>query len=154
MLVTIKKYKSEIFFSLLFLFIGMIVGKLSNTDNNQWYNNLHKASFTPPSIVFPIIWSILYLMLGVIFARILKTKKNILILLFIAQFILNIIWPFIFFYFNKIDLALYDLIIFWIVTCYLIYLSKEEKIILILFIPYFMWISLALVLNYYIYILN
>ena len=154
MLVTIKKYKSEIFFSLLFLFIGMIVGKLSNTDNNQWYNNLQKASFTPPRIIFPIIWSILYLMLGVIFARILKIKRNIIILLFIAQFIFNIIWPFIFFYFNKIDLALYDIIIFWIVTSYLIYLSKEEKIISILFIPYFMWISLALVLNYYIYILN
>lgn len=156
MLKKIKKYKSEIFFSILFLFIGMLVGKISNSGNNQWYENLERASFTPPNILFPIIWSILYLSLGVIFTKILRINKNkkIIIGLFILQFILNIAWPIIFFHFNIITLALYDLILFWIITAALIYMVRKERIIFMLFIPYFIWISLAVVLNYYIYILN
>lgn len=154
----IKKYKLEIFFSISFLLMGMLVGYFSNSNGNYWYYNLNKPSFTPPSYIFPIVWTILYLMLGVIFAKIWQIKKykgnQLIAPIFILQLLINLTWSPLFFFAQRIDLALYNIIILWSLLAYLLYMLRKETFILILFIPYFMWISLALVLNYYIYILN
>lgn len=154
----VKKYKLEILFSISFLLMGMLVGYFSNSNGNYWYYNLNKPSFTPPSYIFPIVWTVLYLMLGVIFAKIWQIKKyegnQLLAPIFILQLIINLTWSPLFFFAQRIDLALYNIIILWSLLARLLYMLRKETFILILFIPYFMWISLALVLNYYIYILN
>ena len=154
----IKRYNLEIFFSISFLLIGMSIGYVSNNNSYYWYDNLDKPFFTPPNYVFPVVWTIIYLMLGVVFAKIWKIRKNrdnkFLLSIFLVQLIINLTWSPLFFYAHRIDLALCNILLLWSVLVYLLYLLRKEYFLFVLCIPYFMWVSLALIMNYYIYILN
>lgn len=124
------------------------------------YKVLVKPSFSPPPTVFAIVWPILYFMIGLAFYRILMLGKlgydvNKEIILFVIQFVLNLLWSIIFFYFNLRFLAfieLFILIIFIIFTTIAFY--KKDKIAGFLLLPYLIWSSFALILNYQIYKLN
>jgi|TARA_B110000503_G_scaffold141511_1_gene235304 translocator protein len=149
-----KKYKLEIFFALVCLVLGMISGSISTANSSQWYNNLSKSFFTPPGFVFPIAWTLLYLLMGITLAKIYKEKKITLLNIFTTQMILNLLWSPLFFYSNSIFLALIDLIALWICIAIFICLSWKNRFISLSFIPYFLWVSFALFLNYNIYIFN
>ena len=65
-----EKFK-KIIHALLPLIIGGIVGIITSNAIN--YNNLVKLTLSPPAIVFPIAWTIIYLLIGISYARVLNT---------------------------------------------------------------------------------
>lgn len=148
------KYKKEIFFALICLSLGMISGFISTADSSQWYNSLNKPSLTPPSYVFPIAWTFLYLLMGVTLAGIYKINQKSLLIIFSLQMILNLLWSPLFFYIHNIFFALVNLIALWICIIIFIFCSWTNRFISLSFIPYFLWVSFALFLNYNIYTLN
>src|SRR6476619_3487485 len=97
----IKKFKFEILGSSLCLTLGMLSGFVSGNSNAIWYQNLCKPIFLLLSWIFGPIWSLLYLMMGAALGQIWKIKKqNTLYLrLFALQFIFNLLWSPLFFYF-------------------------------------------------------
>lgn len=139
--------------------LAYIVGNLTR-GSAIIYQGLQKPFFSPPAWVFGVVWTILYILMGISLYRILmlgKLGENIRkeIIVFSIQLILNLAWSIIFFYIGNIFLALLDLIlliIFVYITIVLFY--KKDKIAGLLLIPYGFWCCFALILNYSIYILN
>lgn len=132
-------------------FLGSIF--TSNNTKSVWYESV-KPSITPPSIVFPIVWNILFFLIALSFyfalisAKDPKTKRKVLGV-FIANFILNILWSVLYFGLKN-PLAAFIEIIFLILSIALMIavtwkISKKSAYLLV---PYFLWVCFASVLNY------
>jgi tryptophan-rich sensory protein len=134
--------------------LGMLSGYVSSAGDSLWYVSLNKPTFNPPKWVFGPVWSILYIMIGIALGKIWQLKNKTLLNIFILQLIFNLIWSPLFFLLQRIDLALYDLVCLWTTVLTFILCIKSQKILYILFIPYFLWVTFALILNLNLYILN
>jgi tryptophan-rich sensory protein len=124
----------------------------------EWYPDLNKPALTPPNIVFPIVWFILYVLMSVSIGLILNTKTKrhwFFINLFILQLLFNFTWSITFFYIQNplsgfINILILDvLVIFYILESY-----PVSKLASALFVPYGLWVLFATYLNGYIMVYN
>ena len=149
------KWLSVALWIALCLFAGFI-GSLFSPG--EWYQSLEKSSLTPPNIVFPIVWNILFILMGIAVWRVWERRSqgaNYALLLFIIQLGLNMLWSYLFFGLQRPELALIEIIILWAaILATTIAFFKIEKIAGILLLPYLGWVSFAIYLNYSIYHLN
>lgn len=149
------KWLSLVLWIALCLFAGFI-GSLFSPG--EWYQPLEKSSLTPPNIVFPIVWNILFILMGIAVWRVWERRSqgaNYALLLFIIQLGLNMLWSYLFFGLQRPELALIEVIILWAaILATTIAFFKIEKIAGILLLPYLGWVSFAIYLNYSIYHLN
>ena len=152
-LIKSKKVFKFIFYVFLPLILGSIVNLLFDTDN---YSLLNKPPLSPPKIIFPIVWSILYLLMGISYYIISYEKNtNKVSVLYYLQLGLNIIWPILFFKFNLYFLATLDIIFIIVTLVNLIYeMYKINKTSGILNIPYLLWLLFAFYLSFGVYLLN
>ena len=137
------------------LIIGGIVGMI--TSGYMDYNDLIKPTLSPPGIVFPIAWTIMYLLIGISYT-LLKEKGKVpkeTKQLYYTQLIFNYLWTFIFFVFRLRLLSVLWIIILDILVILMTYqFYKQNKISGILLIPYVLWLLFATYLNISIYFLN
>ena len=135
---------------------GFLSSLLAN--NMEGYGMLARPSFSPPGVVFPIVWSILYLLIGISFYLIwvaLGMDKQRAFVMFYIQLFLNFIWSPIFFGIEQRFLALVILALLWGSILLMIYaFYKISKPAAYLLFPYFIWVSFAGVLNYAFWVLN
>ncbi len=134
--------------------LGGIVGFLTSGN----YNDMVQPSFAPPGILFPIVWTILYILMGISY-YIINSSNNILKddanTAYYFQLIVNLLWSFIFFNFKW-----YLFAAIWIVLLIILVINMIKKFYNIskvsayLQIPYLIWLVFALILNISIYILN
>ena len=133
------------------LIFGTIIGLLSGLNNN--YDNFIKPDIMPPNIVFPIVWTILYILMGI--SNYLVEKNNRKNVYYYPQLIINLIWPILFFIFKLYFISIIWLILLLIIVILMIIdFYKENKISAYLNIPYLLWILFALILNILVYQLN
>ncbi len=123
--------------------------------NKKWYDQLKKSYYTPPSIIFSIVWPILYILMTISFYIIYKDDKCqpycSPLTYFLLQLILNLSWTTVFFKYKKIKIAFITIIIIIGLTFKTIKdFYKINKIAGYLLIPYIIWLTFALYLNYYI----
>ncbi len=140
------------------LLVGTVASLLSG--GMESFKNLEHPPLSPPSWLFPVVWTILYLLMG--FASYLvytagapTYKKNSALLFYGLQLFFNFIWPIIFFRFEAYLFAFVWLIILWlliIITTVRFY--EVRKSAGLLMIPYLLWVTFAAYLNLGIYILN
>ena len=153
---TKNKYLSLTFILLITFLASGIGGFTTANFKEPWYSQIILPSFNPPSWVFGPIWTTLYILMSIAIWRIwIKYYDNKILNLYFFHLFFNMIWSIIFFGFHQIGLALLDLfiILIFIVLLMKIYYSKD-KISFSLMVPYFLWSSYALVLNFNIFILN
>ena len=153
---TKNKYLSLTFILLLTFLASGIGGFTTANFKEPWYSQIILPSFNPPSWVFGPVWTTLYILMSIAIWRIwIKYYDNKILNLYFFHLFFNMIWSIIFFGFHQIGLALLDLfiILIFIVLLMKIYYSKD-KISFSLMVPYFLWSSYALVLNFNIFILN
>lgn len=132
------------------LILGTIVGLIIMGSMN--YGELVKPDFAPPKIIFPIVWSILYLLMGITYYLIYEEKNQ---KLFIIQLIFNLLWPIIFFSFHQyVGAFIWILILLILVKIMIHSVFKENKFAAYLQFPYLLWLVFATILNYSIMILN
>lgn len=121
--------------------------------NLSWYQTLIKPSLTPPPIVFPIAWSILYFLIFLSFLFYIRKIKNLKdffpLSLFFSGLILNFLWTPVFFKIHdmKLALAIIVLIILLLIPNIILF-YKKDKLSGILLIPYLIWLLFAFYLNY------
>lgn len=134
---------------------------LSTTDAiTGWYATLNKPFFNPPNWIFGPMWTLLYIMMGIAVGRIwnLSTEGvdvNEAIMLFVAQFFLNLIWSPVFFSMQSPMAALAVIITMWILILLTIRaFKKHDTLAGKLMIPYLLWVSFATILNGAIVYLN
>ena len=137
------------------LLIGGLVGLV--TSNYIDYNNLIQPSFAPPGILFPIVWTILYTLMGVSYG-ILKsnslTNEKINTIYYLQLFV-NALWSFFFFVFEwRLFSFFWILLLIVLVVLMIKEFYAKNKVAGLLQIPYLLWISFASVLNLSIYLLN
>ena len=121
------------------------------------YKDLVKPTLSPPGIVFPIAWTIMYLLIGISYTN--KKKKGKVPKetqqLYYTQLIFNYLWTFIFFIFRLRLLSVLWIIILDILVILMLYqFYKQNKVSGILLIPYVLWLLFATYLNISIYFLN
>ena len=120
------------------------------TDIGPWYESI-KPSITPPSFVFPIVWTALYFMIFfAMYLSISKSRKKTLIsCIFGINLAMNALWTLFYFKMRNPALAFIDIIVMLATIAYLILLScKIDKKAAYLLIPYLLWVLFAAVLNY------
>lgn len=149
------KLSQKLLYILTPLIGGSIVGQIINKSID--YNYLVNPPLSPPSYLFPIVWSILYLLIGISYYIYRKNNNDnpLTIKLYYIQLILNYLWSIIFFTLKLRTLAVIWIIVLAITIIYLmIRFYKEERTSFYLFIPYILWVLFATYLNIGIVVLN
>ena len=134
--------------------IGFVIGQLSRPG--EWYLKLNKPKLTPPSYVFGIAWSILYILIGISYYLALKDKSIGYWILPLLHLVLNYIYtPLIFMYKRLLESAiLTTLILITAIIVMILFYSYGNKISAYLLIPYILWLLFAYYLAWSVYTLN
>ncbi len=149
-----KKIIISIFYLFFPLLLGIIVGLI--TSNSINYTSLIMPNFSPPKILFPIVWTILYLLMGLSYF-LLKKKDNTnkQSIIYYLQLFVNLVWPIIFFKFDLRFLSVIWIILLDILVIFMIKSFYEKsKPSSYINIPYLIWCLFATYLTIGIYILN
>jgi translocator protein len=149
------KLSKKILYIITPLIGGSIVGLIINKSID--YNYLVNPPLSPPSYLFPVVWSILYILIGIAYYIYRKNNNDdyLTIKLYYIQLIFNYLWSIIFFILKLRILAVIWIIMLTIIIVYLmIRFYKEERISFYLFIPYILWVLFATYLNIGVVILN
>ena len=135
--------------------LGSIVGFIISGFID--YNSLIKPPFAPPSILFPIIWTILYVLMGLSYG-ILDSNNLVdydINFIYYLQLIFNLLWPIIFFVFEaRLFAFIWIIILAILVIIMTVKFFRKNQISGILQIPYIVWTLFATYLNLSIYLLN
>lgn len=142
------------------LFIPLAIGSLAaflTKDNIQLFQLINKPILSPPSWIFPIAWTILYILMGIASYLVWITPKtnNRALIFYLIQLVFNFFWTIIFFNFELYLFAFIWLLLMWLLilkTTLLFY--QTAKLAGYLMLPYLVWVSFAGYLNFSIYLLN
>lgn len=141
--------------------VALGVGSLSalaTSGGMDIYSSVEAPPLSPPSIVFPIVWTILFTLMGISSARVFIVndyKWNNALTVYVIQLAVNFLWSIIFFNMRAFLFAFIWLILLWILIIVMIRgFYKYDKIATYLQIPYLLWVTFAGYLNVGIYWLN
>jgi benzodiazapine receptor len=142
-----------------------VIGSLFSMNSKGVYYSLNLPSFAPPANTFGIVWTLLFIIMGIAFYRVWMyytpdnnnqsgSVKDALIY-FIVQLIFNVLWSILFFGLYLKTAALFDVVIllFYIIVT-TIKFNKIDKIAAYMMIPYIIWVAFATILNMSIIFLN
>ena len=135
------------------LLVGGLAGLLS-MNSMGIYSFINRPPLSPPSWLFPVVWTILYILMGISVA-IYYIKTNKVPAIYIFQLLVNFIWPLIFF---NLEAYFLSFIVLLLLIVLVIKMIKEfynvSKLAGLLQIPYLIWLLFATYLNFAIYLLN
>lgn len=148
--------KFKLIASIVICQLAVVIGSFFTVSSvSTWYAELAKPTFSPPSWVFAPVWIFLYLLMGIALYLIWVKNSQLAISLFAVQMLLNISWSFLFFGLRSPLLGLIDIILLLLAILISIKVFyKVSKNAAFLFVPYFLWVAFATMLNYGIWILN
>lgn len=156
MCITIR-WKPFILNLLISLGVGGVAALLTK-ENMNVFETLVKPPLTPPQIVFPIVWTILYVLMGISAYIVYESRcplKRDALLLYGIQLVLNFAWSLVFFNLKNYLLAFIVLVVLWLAIIWMIYkFFKISPLAAKLQIPYLVWVTFAAYLNLAIVILN
>lgn len=139
---------------------GVIGNVFTNVSVDDWYQTLQKPSFTPPGGVIGIVWTILFLLVGISLYIVWnkfpqnKNSKQALII-FGIQLVLNILWSAFFFGLRNPLLAFIEILVLGLaIIANMLAFYKVSKISSYLLIPYLLWVSFASYLNFSLWKIN
>ena len=152
-----QKIRSYLFFPIVALLTGGAAGWLIR-DSFDHFEQINKPVFTPPALVFPIVWSILYLLMGIGAARVAQNQtpqRELALTLFAAQLVVNFFWPILFF-----RLDAYALGVVWIILLFVLASAMTwnfyqiDRLAGLIQLPYLIWLVFAGILNLSVAIMN
>lgn len=136
---------------------GWIISALTR-GHMEVYNNITLPKFAPPMMIFPVVWTILYILMAVSSYMIYESDSELrssALTVYGLQLILNFLWPLIFFNAQMFLPAFIILVLIWILVIVMIALFyKIRPLAAYLQIPYILWLTFAAYLNLSIYLLN
>ena len=152
-----NKFLSFVLFFIVTFSASFIGGLVTYTFKEPWYSELTKSNFNPPDWIFAPVWTTLYLMmtLAIWFFWHSKNREMNTIYIYFIHIVFNTTWSVVFFGFHNIFLALVNLIILiFLIVILILRFRRVNKVSSYLMIPYLLWSSFALFLNYSLLVLN
>lgn len=139
--------------------VGALSGWLSRAGMERYSETALQPPLSPPMVVFPIVWTILFALMGFGAARIYladeSPERSRGMNLFVAQLIVNFFWSLIFFNLQAYGFALLWLLLLWALVLWMILtFYKTDKLAALLQIPYLIWLTFAAYLNAGVWLLN
>ena len=151
--------KRYVFWIVLTELVGAAAGLLSREGTGIYRVSVLKPALSPPGWLFPVVWTILYLLMGVAAARVSLgkegEKRRAAMRLYLVQLGVNFVWPLLFFNrqafgFAFVWLALLFALIVWLTLSF----REIDKAAAILLLPYLLWVAFAGYLNLGVWMLN
>ena len=145
---------------IVFIVVTFIIGGFFSffINSRGFYNSLEKPPLSPPGVLFPIVWSILYVLMGISLYLVSESNsvdKEQSYLIYIVQLVVNSLWTLLFFGFGLQLLSfLWILLLIVLVVIMIINFYKANKLAGLLQIPYLLWLLFAAYLNFAIFIIN
>lgn len=144
----------------LVMLLGFVSGAAAQSGpDNPWFAQLAKPAIYPPPLAFPLVWSVLYLLMGLALAMVCAARgasgRGVAIAAFVVQLVLNLAWSPLFFGLHEMSKALYliaALDVAVVVTVLLFWRVRTAAALLLL--PYLAWICFATALNWQFLALN
>jgi benzodiazapine receptor len=137
------------------------IGSLFTTPSiPTWYVALKKPFFTPPNWIFSPVWISLYILMGISLFIVWRSRQDKLqnktaMIFFFIQLIFNTLWPMAFFGLRSTFAGLIVIVLLWIAILLTIQnLLKVSRMAVWLLLPYICWVSFAVILNFFLWILN
>ncbi len=121
-----------------------------------FYDSLAKPSWNPPDWLFPVAWTILYVMIAIAGWLVWReVGLSVVMVIWAAQLVFNALWSYLAFGLKRFDWAFYELTLLWLSTGLFTLLAWPiSQTASLLFMPYFAWVSFAGVLNLTIWRMN
>ena len=154
-----KQWPTYVFWILATEAVGGISALLTRKGMELYSDVIAKPPLSPPAILFPIVWVILYALMGISAARIAlsppsDTRTNAL-LLYVVQLAFNFVWSILFFNLEVFGIALIWLIVLWgLILWMTLTMRKLDPVAARLQIPYLIWVLFAAYLNAGVWVLN
>ncbi|WP_417414983.1 TspO/MBR family protein [Hoeflea sp.] len=122
----------------------------------EWYRGLRRPSWTPPNWAFPLVWSILYIAIGLAGWLVWQAAgMGIAMMLWLAQLVFNAAWSWLFFGQKRMDLAFVDVSLLLItIIGFILVAAPVSQAAALLFLPYAAWVATAATLNRSVWKLN
>ena len=138
---------------------GLLSGLLSREGTALYSQMADKPPLSPPGWVFPVVWTVLYALMGIRAAKIWAAPKSQArsrgLNLFISQLIVNFFWSPIFFNARAYGLAFFWLLLLWVLVLLMILeFRKVDKSAAVLQLPYLLWLTFAAYLSWAVWQLN
>lgn len=144
--------------SLIIVFIVGAIGSVATSPQIPvWYATLARPAWAPPNWLFPVVWTILYILIGIslflVWRKGLESKQALVV--FAVQLGLNLLWSLVFFGLHSIVGGLVIILMLWMaILANIIVFYRISRWAGLILLPYLVWVSIASYLNYSIYLLN
>lgn len=154
-----QAWKVYAFWILLAEAVGALAGWLTRDGVRIFTETIEQPPLSPPPIVFPIVWAILYALMGIGAARVSRTElsreRSCGLRLFGLQLGMNFLWSLLFFNAQAFGFAFLWLILLWAAILWMgLVFYKSDPAAAWLQLPYLLWVSFALYLNFGVWRLN
>jgi tryptophan-rich sensory protein len=154
-----QAWKPYLFWILFTEAVGGLAGLLTREATEIYTSTIVKPPLSPPAIVFPIVWAILYALMGIGAARVwlapLSPARTRSIRLFLLQLGFNFFWSILFFNFQAFGFAFFWLAVLWILIVRMTLSFYEvDRLASWLQLPYLLWVLFAAYLNFGVWKLN
>ena len=150
-------YRTILFLVINFLALGLGGFFTGSGVSSQWYQELAKAPWTPPGWVFGAAWTVIMICFAFYMSYLLASKesKTMVLSLFVLQWLLNVAWNPIFFYYHNVFVGLIVIVALTLLTAFfLFYFLADLKFKSLFVLLYFVWLCIATSLNAYILVKN
>lgn len=154
-----QNWKIYLFWVLLSETVGALAGFLTRQGTQVYREMVQKPPLSPPAAVFPVVWSILYALMGIGAAAVYLSppsdERHRALNVFVAQLIVNFFWSLIFFNAQAYGFALLWLILLWVLVIWMIVaFARVRPAAAVLQLPYLLWVTFAAYLNWGVWRLN
>lgn len=154
---TISKLRPLLFSILISLGVGFISAYFTK-DSMGFYQDLVKPNLSPPGWIFPVVWTILYILMGISAYLVYRSNspyKNSALKIYAIQLVVNGIWSILFFNYQLYLFSfIWLLFLLILIVLMIVSFSKVSKLAAYLQIPYLLWVMFAGYLNFSIFLLN
>ena len=154
-----KNWKTYAFWIGITELAGLLAGLFTRQSTEIYSQTITKPPLSPPALVFPIVWTILYALMGISAARIRLSpsspSQQRATNLYLIQLVVNFFWPLFFFNLQAFGFSFAWLILLWALVVLLIFTSyKVDPVAAWLLVPYLIWLTFAAYLNAGVWVLN
>ena len=139
--------------------VGLLSGLLTRAGVRLYNTTVVKPPLSPPSWVFPIVWAILFALMGVSAARIARSPssaaKGRAIKVFFLQLGANVLWSLLFFNLQAYGAAFLWILVLWLLILWMVLaFLRVDRPAALLQLPYLLWVAFAALLNFMVWRLN